>query len=141
MKFTDIKTTKVWIVSEKRLVSLADLPVGVDDIYSDEYVIFRRSDFVDRHNKPIYEGHILRMNPNDDDWLDVVVFKEYLRLFENGISSPKSTCIPVHRLELLGYEGWNKATNVSLESAVHPSNPAEIAGHVMTHPHLLFEIL
>lgn len=135
MNLREMKTAKVWIASERRLTNLLNLSEDLDDILGDEnFTIFRKSEFVDLHNQPIYEGHILRINPMDDDWLDVVVYKEYLK---SGLASP----VPVHRLELSSFEDYNKTTNLSFEDAVDKDNPAEIVGHAITHPHLLFSIM
>jgi hypothetical protein len=143
MKLEEIKKAKVWIASEKRLLNLLDLPLLLDEVeYDENYTILRRSAYVDRYNKPIYEGHILRINPMDDDWFDVVIYKKYLR----SINTDDPLCtrfeqVPANRLELSRFEEYNSTTALDLESAVSRDNPAEIVGHAITHPHLLFKTL
>lgn len=72
----------------------------------------------DKNGVEIYEGDILRINPDDDDWTDFVIFRS-------------------GKFELNSYKDKNAHMQVDLRAATSELNPCEVIGNIYENGDLL----
>ncbi len=129
MNLNEIKSLCVWDVLACKFIPISECPCPVDEMtFSDNYVFLRSHNKVDKKGVLVGEGDILMINPDDDEWYDIVVWKY---IDKKGMQKG---------LELLNYE-IGSVGNVDLKMALDRHNPSLIIGHVLTHPELVMKII
>lgn len=128
MKLNELNNLNIWSVKRNQFISLQECDCTLDDMdFSDDYVFLRNYDRNDKNGVLVKEGDILRMNPDDDDWMDIVIYRP------SGLNDNK------YELELLRFKP--DQGNVCLDLALDKDNPAVIEGNILTHPALACKVL
>jgi len=109
----DQEFDSIWIVDKDSLTD-DDRRCNPEDV-----ILMMPTGLQDKNGKEIYEGDIVTMNPVDDNWNDVVIFK-------NG------------HFELRSYK--SPVTDCSLQDWCYGSkNPCIVIGNIYENPDLLEE--
>lgn len=126
MKLNEIGNLSIWSVMRNKFITLSECDCTIDDMfYSTDYVFLRNTGKVDKAGVQVKEGDILRINPDDDSWEDIVVYRY-------SVDDKKGE--RQKRLELLKFR--DPSGQVGLALSLDENNPALVIGNILTHPHL-----